>query len=153
MDGIEFIGGSTNIYDALLKMRTQIFNGNDGDRSDVTNLAFIITDGYPNVEADKTDDEALALRNNGVIMFSVGITARTQEAWLKNMSSSPHELNRNYFKSPDFDQVLPVINNLLSAACIKLNPAMKREYYWGGGNYAKLTCFTVLDAAASGIGI
>ena len=129
MDGLEYIGGNTNTYDALFKMRTQIFNGNDGDRSDVTNLAFIITDGYPTVDENKTDDEALALRNNGVIMFSVGITTKTQEVWLKNMSSSPHELNRNYFKSPDFDQLLPVINDLLSAACIKLDPAIKREYW------------------------
>ena len=32
---IKFIGGRTNIADALNLLRTQLFNGNSGDRPDV----------------------------------------------------------------------------------------------------------------------
>ena len=50
---IQHTGGDTNIADGLRLMRRMLFSGRNGDRSDVKNVAIVITDGNSNTEADQ----------------------------------------------------------------------------------------------------
>ena len=47
---IRYLGGNTNTTGGLRLMRTEIFNAANGDRSDVPNVAILITDGVPTRE-------------------------------------------------------------------------------------------------------
>jgi len=54
-------GGLTNTADALKTMSEQMFIAANGDRSDVTNVCFLITDGLSN-ETERTIQEAASAK-------------------------------------------------------------------------------------------
>ena len=119
ISNIPFIGTTTNTPEALIVTRTQCFNPSSGDRSDVNNVAIIITDGVPFPDAYRQPaiDEARALRNAGTIMVSVGITDFVDVAFLKEMSSSPQILNQNYFQVPNFDALTQIQKTVVEGTC------------------------------------
>ena len=116
---IPFIGGVTNTRDALIATRTQCFNPSNGDRNDVSNLAIVITDGTPFPESNRQPaiNEARALRNAGAVMISVGITNSVDEAFLKEISSSPQILNQNYFSVPNFNALNQIQKTVVEGTC------------------------------------
>jgi uncharacterized protein YegL len=68
-------------------MRSQVF-GMEGDRSNVSNVAIIITDGKP---TDPSTVQAAidAVHNSGITTLAVGVTDQVDEATLKQLSSPP----------------------------------------------------------------
>ena len=116
---IRYIGGQTNTPQALVVTREQCFNRNNGDRPDVDNLAIIVTDGvpYPDFRRQPAIEEARSLRSTGVVMIAVGITTVIDEDFLKEMSSSPQELNRNYFKSNSFEALQEIQKVVVEGTC------------------------------------
>ena len=52
-------------------------------------MAIVITDGQPNVDAEKTGQEAEMALQQKVKMFSVGITEDVSESTLKTLASEP----------------------------------------------------------------
>lgn len=83
---IPYIGGTTNTADALRLTREQLFRQENGDRSDVRNIAVLITDGRSN-DVDNTWQEAMLLRNEGVVLLGVGVCSGVQCNELKDIAT------------------------------------------------------------------
>ena len=74
INNIGYLNENTNTTGGLWRMRTEIFNDANGDRSDVQNAAILITDGNPTWDVDKLPDEVLAIRSLGIRVIGVGVT-------------------------------------------------------------------------------
>ena len=72
IDRIPYIYGSTNSADALLTMHSRMFTRASGDRPDVDNVAFLITDGVSNINSRRTIPEAEAARRLGIHIYAIG---------------------------------------------------------------------------------
>ena len=116
---IPYMGMTTNTPEALIQTRLQCFNPNNGDRSDVDNLAIIVTDGvpFPDNRREPAIEEAKRLRDTGVIMVSVGITDVIDEDFLKEMSSSPQTLGQNYFTASNFLALSTIRRTVVQETC------------------------------------
>ena len=115
-------GANTNTSGGLYIARTQLFNVNNGDRPTVPNLAIIITDGKSTFDSDRTIPIAEDLRRDDVTMVSIGVTNSVDENELRGLSSLPQVRDRNYFTSPDFQQLSGIIETLLASACVVTPP-------------------------------
>lgn len=73
IDKIPYIYGSTNSADALKTMHEQLFNTRRGDRNDVENVAFMITDGISNINSRRTIPEAQAAIGKGITVYAIGM--------------------------------------------------------------------------------
>ncbi len=114
--------GWTNTADAFRTARTQVF-GQDGDRSDATNMAIIITDGIPTRNEEQAVPEATNLQNANVKVIAVGITQFIDANTLQSFSSSPRRENEEYFSSPDFSQLDNILLAVLeNTACPSPTP-------------------------------
>lgn len=122
VNGFAYLGGTTNTPAALTQTRTDCFNAANGDRPDVDNLAIIITDGvpFPPTRRQPALDEAKALRETGASVTSVGISDNIDEAFLKDMSSSPQLLGHNYFKASDFTALDTIRHEVVQGTCDSL---------------------------------
>ena len=76
---IRYGDGNTNTTGALRLMRTEIFNSANGDRSDVPNVAILITDGVPTKEVDGLDEEVKRIKNSDIRIIGVGVTNAVSE--------------------------------------------------------------------------
>ncbi|XP_062602399.1 collagen alpha-1(XXI) chain-like [Saccostrea cucullata] len=81
---IPYESGGTNTADAIEYARTTSF-GSYG-RNDTSKIAVIITDGKSN-DKSNTLSEAQLLRNNGVIIFSVGVGGGVDTSELQGMAT------------------------------------------------------------------
>lgn len=70
---IQYSYGRTNTADALKLMRTEMFRQRNGDRSDIPNVAIVITDGVSNINNESTIPEANLARRRGIQIFAIGI--------------------------------------------------------------------------------
>ena len=119
ISNIVYMGQTTNTPDALNLARDQCFSPSNGDRSDVVNLAVIVTDGLPYPPNLRTPalDAANRLRNSGVNMVAVGITDALDEEFLKAMSSMPQREGQNYFTAIDFAELSTIKDTVVRSAC------------------------------------
>ncbi len=70
---------STNTADALQRLRTEVFTAEGGARSAnkaIPRVAVVITDGRSNVNDSLTIPSALALRESGVTVYSIGVVSK-----------------------------------------------------------------------------
>ncbi len=116
---IDYIGQITNTAGGFRVAREQCFNRANGDRPDVQNLAVIITDGqpFPTNNVPLALEEARRLQGAGVTMTSIGVTNVINEDLLRQFSSPPQELNRNYFTAPDFTYLESIRANVRQESC------------------------------------
>lgn len=116
---INYLGQTTNTPEALIQTRQQCFNAATGDRSDVVNLAIIVTDGlpFPDFRRQPAIDEAIALRDTGVTMIAIGITNVIDRDFLRQMSSSPQVENQNYFTATDFTALTRITTAVVEGTC------------------------------------
>jgi collagen type VI alpha len=122
VSSVAYIGSFTNTSGGLWLMKDQQFTAERGDRSDVMNIAIVITDGVSNIDKRLTIPHAEAARNKGIIIFIVGITGEIDEQELEGVSSMPHMLNKQYFKSSDFNKLRNIVDTLLMQVCNELGP-------------------------------
>lgn len=74
IDNIDYMYGSTNTADGILKMRDEMFSSTYGDRPDVPNIGIVITDGVSNINSQRTISEAqLARAEDGIHIFAIGM--------------------------------------------------------------------------------
>ena len=114
---LNYMGGLTNTPEALIQTRLQCFSPTTGDRPGVANLAIIVTDGVPNLDMDSATREAAALRDTGVTMIAIGVTARIDEGFLKEMSSPPQIKDQNYFMAADFSALSKIATKVVAGTC------------------------------------
>ena len=70
---MRYEGGKTNTMAALRRIRQEMLTSARGDRSDVTNYLFVITDGNSNIEPEATVREATQLRREGSYIVTVSV--------------------------------------------------------------------------------
>ncbi|CAC5417428.1 COL6A [Mytilus coruscus] len=69
---VEYSGGGSNTADALSAARSKVFSTRS-DRPDAQNVIILITDGYSDINADRTVREAELTRQNGIKIYAVGV--------------------------------------------------------------------------------
>lgn len=114
---IGYSDGNTNTSGGIRDMHLNQFTTINGDREGVPNVAIIITDGVSTWDKDRTIPDAVAARNDGIKIISVGITNQIDENELRLMSSLPQEEGKNYFRSPDFDQLDTIVDAIVQETC------------------------------------
>lgn len=115
MDRIDTFGGETNIAGGLRLMRNDVFQTYRGDRPDIKNIAIVITDGIANVRAETTVPEAEKARDEGIEIFTIGITNEVDERELREIASPPER--SHVFRVQDFDRINDILDNVISRAC------------------------------------
>ena len=115
--GIEYMGGHTNTAAGIRRMHTTEFTASNGDRSDVQNIAIVITDGESTIDPDRTIPEAQTARNKGIKIFAVGITNNIKESELRDISSAPHVKDEDYFLATSFQSLQTVTDSLTAETC------------------------------------
>ena len=70
---VKYIGGRTNTVSALRRIRQEMLTSAAGDRPDVTNYLYVITDGNSNIEPEETVREATRLRREGTYIVTVSV--------------------------------------------------------------------------------
>ncbi|OAF70849.1 hypothetical protein A3Q56_01412 [Intoshia linei] len=115
--GLQHLGLDTNTYQGLKMAEEEMFTVRNGDRSEADNYLIIITDGVPTKEVEKIQPQLDKLLADGVKIYSIGVTEKIDEAWLKILSSPPHRYNQNYFTSIDYDNLNVVIDPISRVSC------------------------------------
>ena len=113
----QFLSQNTNTSGGIRVMHEEQFTEDNGDRDDVPNIAVVITDGRSTIDRDRTISDAEAARDDGIRIYSVGITEGVDEDELKEMSSEPQEEYENYFMSTDFTVLNQVVDLLVAQTC------------------------------------
>ena len=114
---IKYSGGHTNIASGIRIMHDTEFTTENGDRSDVQNIAVVITDGVSTRDESSTIPEAIRARNDSIKIYSVGITNSVDEGEVRQMSSTPQLKDKNYFLAADFRNLERVALAITSDAC------------------------------------
>ncbi|KAK0067182.1 collagen alpha-3(VI) chain-like isoform X4, partial [Biomphalaria pfeifferi] len=153
IDDIPYRYGSTNTADALKTMRSVMFTAGNGDRSDVDNIAVVVTDGVSNINSRRTVPEAEQARAEGIHIYAIGI-GLTDTRELDGIASKPVDENR--FAVQDFTELRDLRHKVFSALCSTLPPVKteptpppttpKQRVSCAG---AKLDLVFVLDASTS----
>ncbi len=74
-----------------------------GDRYDVPNVAILMTDGKANRDKYRTIRDAEQARENGIKIYTVGISEDVDEDEIRLISCQPQKENFNYFMTTDFN--------------------------------------------------
>lgn len=111
-----YIGSYTNTSGGLREMNYNQFVSSRGDRSNAQNVAIVITDGESNVDDQRTVPDAQEARNRGIMIYTMGVTNAINENEIRQISSSPQQVNVTYFTATDFTTLDATVNNLVQAA-------------------------------------
>ncbi len=127
---LPYLGQTTNTPEAMLQTRTQCFNSVNGDRPDVNNLAIVVTDGVPFPDSRRSPalDEAMALKDSGATVISIGITDNIDVDFLREMSSPPQLEGQNYFTATDFNALQQIQSTVVEGTCTTLEGTVKRFF-------------------------
>jgi hypothetical protein len=136
---IKYMGGHTNTAGGIRIMNNEEFTIGNGDRSNVQNIAIVITDGESTRDVENTIPEAIQARNRGIKIYSVGITKNINEDELRKISSQPQLVNENYFKAADFRSLEKVAVAITSNACDN------ERLFCGDVNTKERMCFCRFD--------
>jgi len=112
--GIVQNSGGTNTHEALDTLRTSIFTESAGSRKNAAKIAIIQTDGKSS-ENEKTITAAARLKEEGVIVFAIGIGSGIDEQELHAMASEPTCTHVRILE--DFQELNSVIADIEENAC------------------------------------
>ena len=104
-------GQGSNLAEALTLLYTDIFTREHGDRSDVTNVAIVLTDDYSTVNAHEVPDRALMAADAGINLIAVSITDVLADSYLRSLASSDDLV----FRAINFN-ALPGLSSIVLAA-------------------------------------
>ena len=71
--GLPYLRGRTHTASALRLTREELFSTSNGDRTDVADLAILISDGYSNINPEQTIPEAILAREAGIDIIVASI--------------------------------------------------------------------------------
>ena len=112
-----YVGSNTNTAAGIREMHYTQFTPNNGDRIGIQNFAIIITDGVSTTNNETTIPEAQAAINDGIRVFSVGITNNVNVNELKGMSTIPQIEGQTYWRSADFTKLGDIVDALVTETC------------------------------------
>lgn len=99
--------GTTNTPSALEAARDSQFTAKNGDRPDVPNCIVIVTDGFSNVNQNRTIPDAKQLQSMGVTIYAIAVGVDPQLSELIGLASPP---------SSDYLIFLPTIGDIAGTA-------------------------------------
>lgn len=80
--------------------------------------AITITDGESNEDKERVIPDARSAEATGIKMFSIGITNAVNVQELSNISSTPRQMNVNWWTSPEFTTLETIISQVQAAICV-----------------------------------
>jgi hypothetical protein len=86
-----------------------------GKRQGVPALGIVITDGVSTFDSERTIPSADAARNNGILMFAIGITDQIDLTELQGIANDPNE--DFVFEADDFNALASIRDQVVQAAC------------------------------------
>lgn len=95
--------------------RKDAYTEDRGDRSDVINVAVLITDGESNADRGLTEAEASHLRSLGVEIFVVGIGKEVSLEELQSVASQP--LDKHLFTVSSFMKLDDIWKEVGASVC------------------------------------
>ncbi|XP_076472602.1 hemicentin-1-like [Babylonia areolata] len=126
---IYYSGGTTNTGGALEYLRTTMFTSGNGDRSSVTNLGVILSDGVSN-DASYTATQAAYARNAGITLFSIGIGSGIPLSELNEIATDPD--SDHVFSVSSFSALSGITSAFQAQACPAVNGNWGSWGSWGG---------------------
>ena len=115
---IPYIGLNTNTAAGIEDMRTQVFTQR-GDRPYLKNFGILVTDGESNINQEDTIPNANKAKNDGIIMFAVGITERINATELIEISSNGVEL-QTYWVLGGFNDMRDIVDRIITQICVRV---------------------------------
>lgn len=115
--GIPYPGAGTNTSGGLYIMRTDQFVFFRGDRPGIQNIAIVITDGESTIDREKTQSEAQLAKDNGVKIYTIGVTYDVNEDEIRRISSAPQTRDTSYFLVASFTDLLSIVNVIVNQIC------------------------------------
>ncbi len=112
---LNWLRGSANTMSAIDSLRTMFRSGDN--RDNVQNIGLIFTFGRSNSYVD-TLNAANSAKTEGNILYSFGITNQVDENEIRQISSNPQQVNRNYFMITDFNSLTSYIGQAVTASCV-----------------------------------
>lgn len=109
---IEYIPGERNTADAIKLLREELFSTAYGDRSEVPNIAILVTNGVATINKLETIPEAEMSRDVGIVIFAIGIGMSNSEV-LHGIAGS----GKNAFFIDKFEDLEPNLNSIKTSIC------------------------------------
>ena len=108
--------GSTNTAAALKFMNENMFKDQSGDRSDIKNVAIVITDGE-SIDRKETFQMAVEARKNDIEIIAIGVNMKSKAGReeLRALASDPDEYN--VFNVNNFTALYGITDNIVAAVC------------------------------------
>ena len=122
---MEYTRGTTNTAAALQYVRQDMFGGS-GDRSNVPNLAVVLTDGNSN-DKDATVEEAMAAKTSGIHIITMALGGWLDEYELKSIAS--HHWETNLIEAEFYDELNNFIQPLRNLICNSKSVFIVSEVY------------------------
>ena len=85
ISNIAYRSDQADMTSGLQLMRTEVFNETNGDRSQVRNVAILLTDGIPTHELDQLLAEVQRTKDSGIRVVAVGLTDAVSSEWTNIM--------------------------------------------------------------------
>lgn len=109
--------GETNLYAGLYTACTDVFSPANGARSQVSKILIVITDGFANLNTDQTIPQAQSCRNQGITIFTIGMTDLVDMNQLRSVSSPPQIQGENWWATPDYTTLNNVLQSVQNNTC------------------------------------
>ncbi len=112
IDNIPYIGGLTNITQALTTIHQNIFTYVGGDRQNAANIVLLITDGRSNMRKNEMLQEGSMLKQqNQAKLIVVGISSSVDSVNLRQLSSNA------YIEVSHFENLTQIVSDVTDAIC------------------------------------
>ena len=108
----------TNAASAFHLLRNDFYSNSNGDRDTVANIVLWFTDGYSNIDRERTVPEAVLTRDHtmdSVRIITVGIGDDVNRAELEGMASQP--ASENIFYLPNVAELDQVAKDITAQLC------------------------------------
>ncbi|XP_066936885.1 serine-rich adhesin for platelets-like, partial [Clytia hemisphaerica] len=105
-------GGNTNTYAALKMSNLEMFNTENGDRTDKVNVLIVLTDGRSSGRSQLIS-ESNALRESGVKVLAVGVGSGVGEEELNIIAGN----SLNVFNVYDASHLSDIIEEIIPISC------------------------------------
>lgn len=124
--------GSTNTGAGLKRMHEELVS--ERHNNNARKIAILLTDGLATAPAKDpeiyAETEATALKNDGIILYTIGLGAELNEVALQNLASSKEQ----YFKAPTTNDLNSIYSKITASICeegasvIEIIPKVKTSF-------------------------
>ncbi len=121
IEDMDLRGGDRNIYEGLRALTSSQFKSTKGDRDDAENVAVVIATGAANEDESRTLGEAQDAKDEGIYVFSVGLSDDVSRDEIESISSPPHGEDAQYFVS-DFSDLDDLAYRITHKICTDRDP-------------------------------